>query len=267
MVNDFKYRIGSFTNILGRPPKFYHSALLRQAGCTFSSVYAVRAEDAEAIECTAGTAAGFKGIVWSQRLWVDFDTEEGAVSARKLLKEEGYDYVEYNTGGRGAHFGILRPIQPSHVLPSVDRLWVSTNMPEADLSLYWHLHLIRLPGTVHERTGKRKTLVDKISGKPLILSQHLPSAEASRDSAREGISERKGIFSLWSVVSNLTGTGLKISRHRHLVNLAIALQKDAGLTEEEALWMCLEVNRGFEEPKDSFEVEKIVRWTYGKQDK
>lgn len=264
--NVFNYRIGSTTSILGCPPIFYRSDLLQQKGCSFASVYAVRREDAEAIAITAGTAAGFKGIVWSQRLWIDFDNQEGTIQARKLLKEREYDYVEYDTGGRGSHFGILRTTMASHTLPATDRLWVSENLPLADLSLYWHLHLIRLPGAIHERTGRTKTLVARQSGQPLILPKLLPDNKRDyRDTPKDDFKERPSIFACWQVVSLLTGTGVNGTRHKHLVDLALALKNDANISHDEAIWVCSEVNRGFDDPKHPEEVEKIVRWAYEKE--
>jgi len=262
--NVFNYRIGSLTSALGRPPVFYRSDLLQSKGCAFGSVYAVRREDAEAISLTAGTAAGFKGIVWSQRLWVDFDNTEGALQARKLLKEQGYDYVEYDTGGRGSHFGIRRDCNPSHILPLLDKHWVKENMPLADLSLYWHLHLIRLPGAVHERTGRTKTLVTRQPGQALILPNVLPDDEGVKQAAASEGKRRESIFSCWQVVSLLTGAGINGSRHRHLLDLVLALKNDCMVSMDESMWVVREVNRGFEEPKAEEEVEKIVKWAYEK---
>lgn len=265
MADDYKYRIGSYTNVLGRPPQFYDSGLLRQAGCTFASVYAVRSDDAQAIQETAGTAAGFKGIVWSQRLWIDFDdNKDGTDKARQLLIKEGYDYVEYDTGGRGTHFGITRDALPSHILPSLDKQWVKENMEGADLSLYWHLHLIRLPGTTHERTGKRKVLVGKQSGRSLILPKLLAEPAQLEAESRQSSADRQSIFKVWQVASNLTGSGVTGDRHRQIVLLAVALKNDAHVFMDEAMWVCLEVNRGFDEPKPEDEIVRIVKWAYGK---
>lgn len=259
----FRYRVGSPTSVLGRPPQFYSSDVLRQKGCTFASVYAVDEQTARAIQETAGTAAGFKGVVWSQRLWMDFDSPEGASQARKRLKELNYEFVEYDTGGRGSHFGVTRLANPSHLLPLLDKHWTKTNFPGADLCLYWHLHLIRLPGTIHERTGRPKRLVSREPGNPLVLSNVLPSDEISQREVTQNGS-RPSVFSVWQVVSQLTGVGVN-GRHRHLVDLALALHNDASVSFDEAMWVTLEVNRGFEEPKGQEEVEKIVRWVYEKE--
>ena len=260
--NPYIYRIGSPTNSIGRPPKFYRSAELLPKGQSFGSVYAVSVEDAHFIE-EAGTAAGYKGVVWSQRLWVDFDSEDGARAAQSKLKELGYDHVVYTTGGRGCHIGILRPSAPSHVLPLRDKQWVANNLPGADLSLYWHLHLIRLPGAVHERTGLAKRVLYKVEGRELILPPYDPDAnvrafrEVSAEAGREG-----SIFQNWEIISQLTALNPNGSRHQHLVNISATLCNSSGINRDRALWIVQEVNRGFPEPKTEEEVEKIVDWAY-----
>lgn len=265
MDNRWRYRVGSHSSILGRPPKFYDSKDLKASGCSFASVYAIRQEDAEAIETTAGTASSFKGIVWSRRLWIDFDTYEAADEAQAHLEEMKYDHVVYDTGGRGRHVGVLRTASPSHTLPAQDKQWVEESIKGADLSLYWHLHLIRLPGALHERTGKTKRLLRAHAGRALVLQ---PLRETVRSVRSEGGSEveilsRTSVFSQWAVVSLLHGARGG-DRHRHLVCLAKTLKEEAGVTFEEALWVAREVNRGFKEgPKSEEEVLRIVRWAYG----
>jgi hypothetical protein len=257
-MDSFIYRIGSSDNILGRPPRFYSSTDLAGSGCRFASVYAVRKEDAEAIETTSGTAAGFKGIVWSQKLWVDFDTYEAASEAEKTLDKLGLGYVVYDTGGRGKHIGINRDTKPSHTLPGQDKAWVQANLVGADLSLYWHLHLIRLPGAVHEKTGGIKKLIKRKEGNSVQLGQPKENEAVSVSEVTTSPGARNSIFGTWSVMSNITPTG----HRRQLVELAVALQRDVGVTTEEATWVLLEVNRGFNVPRDVDEIERIVAWAY-----
>jgi hypothetical protein len=259
VVDKFVYRVGSNSNVLGRPPKFFRSAELNANGCRFTSIYAVREEDAQAI-AEAGTVAGFKGIVWSQRLWADFDDEGSAKVAQEFLKKEGYDHVVYTTGNRGCHIGILRDSPPSHTLPLQDKLWAKTWLTGCDLSIYWHLHLIRMPGTVHESTGLPKRLLYKAEGRALVLPQLATEAGVGDTAPRRSSNTRPSIFSFWAVVSNLTSDGG--SRHHQLVRLSKALKEDAGVAFEEALWVVGEVNRGFDDPKPFAEVDRIVRWAY-----
>lgn len=258
----FNYRIGSTTNILGRPPVFYRSGELLQTGQSFGSIYAVRAEDAQFIQ-EAGSAAGFKGTVWSQRLWLDFDSNEPAEQAKTYLKEQGYDHVVYTTGGRGCHIGVLRSSPPSHLLPLQDKLWAATNTPGCDLSLYWHLHLIRLPGAMHERTGFPKRLLYRIEGRELTLSPYEPTAPVQQAEKYLGSMERRqSIFQVWEVMRQLGSREPTGGRQRGLVSLARALRTVQGLTVDEALWVMLETNKGYPEPKSDYEVERIARWAF-----
>lgn len=260
-MDGYIYRIASSTNIIGRPPVFTSSDNLRKVGATFASVYAVTAGDASFIE-QAGTAAGFRGTVWSQRLWVDIDTEEASTAAQKSLRELGYDHVIYTTGNRGCHIGILRDTKPSHVLPAQDKAWVQANIPGADLSLYWHLHLIRLPGTKHEKTGLPKRLIYRQEGKALTLPPYEPKeAGGNTDTSLRGVSpQRPSIFKTWEVMQHLTPTG----HRRQLVLLALALARDAKVSYDEALWVVRELNRGYDAPKDDSALIRILDWVYGK---
>ncbi len=259
-MDDWVYRIGSPTNRIGRPPRFFRSDKLVVNGARFASVYAVREMDAKAIEDTAQTCAGFKGIVWSRRLWIDFDSYEAANRAETRIKEMGYDFVVYDTGGRGRHLGVLRDVRPSHTLPAQDKEWVEEHFPEADLSLYWHLHLIRLPGAVHERTGRSKQRIRVYAGRELILQPVRDTISATSSIGSTSTVSRSSIFNTWSIVSLLSRTG-EGDRHRRMVRLSCAL-KEAQVTKEEALWVVLEVNRGFQEPKPEEEVIRIVDWSY-----
>jgi hypothetical protein len=259
-MEEYIYRVGSFTHKLDKPPFFYVSGGLLTAGCTFGSVYAVRKEDAEAIT-TAGTAANYRGTCWSRRLWLDFDDEASLKQTLEFLKKENYDHVVYHTGNRGGHVGILRDAAPSHLLPYQDKKWAVENAPGCDRSIYWALHLFRLPGTVHDTTGLPKRLVSKHEGKELVLPSYEP--EAPKDTRTPiGIKGSRGsIFKCWQVVSRLT-LGEVANRQKHLVVLCKALRHDAGVTLEEATWVALEVNRGFDEPKPQEEVIRIVNWAY-----
>lgn len=259
---NYCYRIGSHSCSIGRPPNLFRSGELLQAGCTYGSVYAITETDARAIQ-EAGTAAGYKGTVWSQRLWVDFDDEQAATLGRARLKEMGVDHVVYTTGGRGCHIGILRDAAPSHVLPMRDKLWVRDNLPGADLSLYWHLHLIRLPGALHERTGLPKRLLHKETGRVLVLPPYNPdeTVPTGPRGRAVGINQRTtSLFQDWEVIKKLTEQGSTRSRHDQLLSLALTLKGRGDIGPDEMGWLLAELNRSFADPKGQDEIEGIVRW-------
>ncbi len=246
----------------GTSPNFVARIRLRDLS-GYSSLYAVDEATAKAITAS-GTTAGYKGIVWSERLWIDVDDYQKADETEEVLIKLGVDYVAYDSGGRGAHFGVLRDARPSHLLPSQDKQWVRDTLPHADLSVYTHLHLFRLPNTVHERTGRLKELVRAVKGSVLQLSP-LRKAEVERvqmviDSVRSG-GTSYSIFSNFRVLecSAQVENG---ERHPQLVRCAYAL-KEAGAASHFALSWLRELNKSFKEPKAEWEVDNILKRVYG----
>jgi len=223
----------------------------------FSSLYQVTAETAKAIE-QAGTVKGFKGIVWSKRLWIDFDDSDAARAADRRLKEMGYDYVCYSTGNRGLHYGILRPIQPSHLLPLMDKAWVKEHFPKADTSIYTHLHPFRIPGTVHEKTGRPKILLFECRGSALTLP---PLKREEMQIVSPGFKQGKSVFDCFYVMANTVPVSPG-QRHETMVKLLYALKNDAGVSMDIAMWWASEWNRMLSEPKEDHEIEKAVRSIY-----
>ena len=223
----------------------------------FSSLYQVTAETAAAIE-QAGTVKGFKGVVWSKRLWMDFDNPDAARRADGKLKEMGYDYISYSTGNRGMHFGILRSNPPSHLLPLLDKTWVKTHFPEADLSIYTHLHPFRIPGTVHEKTGRPKVLIAEHRGSILTLP---PLKREEMQIVSTGQREGKSVFDCFYVMANTVPVS-NGQRHQIMIRLLNALKNDAGVPMDIAMWWTNEWNKMLSEPKEDHEIEKAVRSIY-----
>lgn len=237
------------------PPRFIHRDALTVG---FSSLYGVAAAEAAAIE-SAGTVAGFKGVVWSERLWIDVDSYAEADLVEAKLKEMNLDFVAYDSGGRGAHFGVLRPTLPSHLLPAQDKRWVQQHFAGADTSIYTHLHLFRVDGTVHETSGRNKRLVFEHRGEQLIL----PALEkAVVDTTTQPNVDGKAVFECYRVMSNSIPTKSG-NRHPTYVKLVYALKDDAGVAPPVARWWLGEVNKMSAEPKGDEELDQVVRSIYG----
>jgi len=253
--NIYCYYVYSPANNYGSKPTFYHRDDLPGQG--YRSLYAVTEADAKAI-AAAGTISGFRGTVWEERLWIDVDSYEEAGRLELTLKQRGLDYEAYDSGGKGAHFGILRSSYPSHLLPTRDRTWSSALGLALDTSIYTSLHLFRLPGSTHERTGRKKELVEKQAGKTLILPPHekpkirLSSYTESGD---------RSVFDCIRVQSNTIPATLG-ERHAHLVRLTYALRDDAAVDAEKARWWLGEVNKLYEERKTEEELDKIISSIY-----
>lgn len=256
----YQYSLYSNSATYGNTPVFIHrDSLLDSSYKGFSSLYQVTEETAKAI-VEAGTTTGFKGVVWSERLWLDFDSYEAAERAESVLIKMGVDYVGYDTGGRGAHFGLLRTTRSSHLLPLLDRRWVETRFPEADTSIYTHLHPFRLPGTTHEKTGGIKRVVCEQRGSAIILPK-FKKEQLHFSALAGGQRGRKSLFDCYRVMREMKPC-FNGERHYSLIRLIYALKDDAGVTKQEALYWCSEWNKLLSEPKSDGEIEKALQSIY-----
>lgn len=263
----YQWHIYSLTRSFGSSPSFASSAELAELQ-GYSSLYGVSEETAQAI-VKAGTTEGFKGIVYSERLWADFDSYEAAEWAESKLKEAGYGYVAYDSGGRGAHFGIRRDCDPGHTLPQRDKAWVRAFFERggkcaADLSVYTHLHLFRLPGTIHESTSRVKELVSTHSGRSVKLPAWQELKGAQRVQVVTNSVDRSGNISIFHSLRILHASQEASAGERHpqLVRCAYAL-RDHGVDPQFALGWLQELNKSFPEPKDEREAEAIIQRVFG----
>lgn len=226
----------------------------------FTSLYRITLESAEGI-LEATTTAGFKGSVWSEKLWIDLDSKETLDKTKEILNGLGVSYSVWFTGNRGYHIGIQRDAQPSHVLPEQDKSWVRRTVPYADLGIYTHLHLFRLPGTRHSKTGVRKELVGTAPGRSLVHAPyerprvHSPSVIQSSNST-------SSVFSDFLVMSQL-GRVRVGNRHSTLVRTGFAL-RDRGLDSGFTRTWLIEMNKQFQEQKSHEEIEKIIQDIYSR---
>lgn len=244
----------------GSTPHFLHESELPNQG--FSSLYAVDEGTARAVE-QEGSARQFKGIVWHPLLWLDIDSYEQAQTVQEGLNRMELGYVAFDSGGRGAHFGITRETTPSHLLPAKDKAWVKANFPMADSSIYTHLHPFRLGGSVHEKTGRRKELVHAQKGKALVIPSNILE-ESNVDPTRNNSLDSTSSVSVFSCrrVMAYTKAYTEGGRHAGLVRLAYALRDDAGVDKATAYWWLTQANKLSEAPKGDEEVLAAMRSIY-----
>lgn len=223
----------------------------------FSSLYAVSKEDSEAIQ-TTGSFAGFKGTVWSSTLALDFDTPESGVEAWERVCLSGLEAQLFKSGGKGYHILIERPHKPSHLLPQIDKEWVQTNYPKADASIYSSLHMFRLNGTIHNKTGKEKYLVLTNSGNPLILP------DTTKEVVREELSSiplrisNESVF-LDQYIMNMTVPHEEGNRHRALLNVGMMLASKGTSLAFIQGWL-QNMNLLFDAPKSEEELNGILEF-------
>lgn len=236
---------------------FFHQSELPEMG--FSSVYGVSESDANAIK-DSGSYAGFRGVAWSDKLWVDCDTTEAVIAVEQVLRDYGLAYEKWNTGRRGAHFGIERKATPNHLLPLLDKQWAEEHLPTGTFdNIYGHLHLFRRPGAKHEETGRSKVLEFKTTGASLDFT-NATLAEAPRNVLR--VNFDRSVFEDQAVMS-MSVPHHNGGRHRNILNLAIRLST-IGQPYEFAVHWCHNVNL-LSEPLPDEEVEEAVFWAYNKR--
>lgn len=254
--NDFKYYLITSGKLHDLVPHFLARDQIPGSG--YSSIFSVDGGTAQAIQ-QAGTTVSFKGVVWTDTLWIDTDSYEAADKVETILKEMGYGYVSYDSGGRGAHFGINLDTQPDHTLPYRCKAWVAEHFSGlADTSIYTHLHLFRLPGTHHERTGRAKELVGRYEGRALVLPRWQPRAQTLTPVVSN---TNVSFFDNHRVIANLVPAS-NGERHYQLIRLIYALKDGQGLDATTATWVCSEWNKTCEEPKDEAAIEKAVMSIY-----
>lgn len=224
----------------------------------FRSLYAVSEQDAEAIS-QSGSYTQFKGTVWSPTLALDFDSEEAGWAARERLVSLGLGYEMWHTGNRGYHFEISRVCIPTHQLPQLDKAWVKINFPEADLSIYTHLHLFRLENTVHEITGNKKVLkVVSVIREPIYLNTVPELVQCFPVMEKCGNIAVSSIFLNPSVMTRTVPYKNGV-RHDSLMKLAVSMRHLGESPEFIARWI-YHVSLLSSEPIPQTELDNIVRF-------
>jgi hypothetical protein len=264
--NEYVYALWKPFVFSSAKPRFYRISELPGHG--FSSLYYVTKSQADLLS-VEGTK-GFKGCVWSERLWLDFDDQLSGRKALEEIRKCGYDYLCYTSGRRGLHVGLLRNTEPSHTLPWLDKVWKRKHFPDADDSIYAHLHLFRRPGDRHEETGKRKELLSSAStgiAIPSLEPEEIAESEQRLTAAQDAFMAGPNMENTRSIfddlyIRQLTTPRSEGDRHPTLVKLAYALHRrgyDAGVA---SFWLS-ESNKLYPTPKPQSEIDKIVRDIYG----
>lgn len=226
----------------------------------FASVYAVDKQTARTLEAN-GDFSGFKGIVHTPTLWIDCDTTEASDSVERRLRALGVRFEKWTTGNRGAHFGVARQAVPGPLLPLKDKAWVKANCPEADLSLYSHLHMFRCPGEKHQKTGVRKALLLTVEGAVVYLDSITPTQPTPPQQSAQ--SEDGSVFDD-DIIMNWSTPQENGNRNKALAAVAYRMA-ERGEPVEVTRWWLGQVNQLFSEPKDHGEIEHVLRYAYQRQ--
>jgi hypothetical protein len=154
-----------------RGSKLTYVPLEAERECTgFRSVYAVDAALRDLI-LGKGSVAGMENMaVYSDILFLDFDSDDGVEEARDTLCSMGAQFAIYSTGRRGRHFHVaIEPMFGASV-PHSQLRFVSTHFAHFDPTVYRPHSIIRLPGTWHEKApGHMKHRMEFLPGNLLKI--------------------------------------------------------------------------------------------------
>ena len=162
----------------GMPPKLVPLETINN-NTGFRSLYGYNDEVKAWIETNINKFGGAGSIVglaaarlplYSDILFVDFDIE--SVRSGQLLvkdlKEMGVAYSVWESGGRSIHVHIRCVPYEDCRVPYSQKQWIIDWMTSrgviADTSIYHAAGLFRLPNTLHQSSGKPKTLLARHEG-------------------------------------------------------------------------------------------------------
>lgn len=234
----------------------------------YASVYMFNEEDAKKLSDSESSAGMNKMAVGADTLIMDIDSgDEGMEQIGKLLDSKGLRFEVWESGGKGYHIILTHDFVYDKRVPYSHKIAVETLLGPLvkyiDMTLYQHGRLISLPRRVHPITKVRKKLLFKREGKDIEVKlvdeppKYIPnfSLEASYDKLSSGL------FRAAELVRDPPNTG---NRHVRLWSTAKSLT-EAGLEYETVLNIMIRINESWKNPKQTTEVEAVVRSTFKNQ--
>lgn len=199
--------------------------------------------------------------VYSDVLFVDFDDGLESPGYHKLLAlllNNGLAFQSYASGSKGVHVHVaIDPMFGSEV-PYSQKVFMEALDVGCDLSIYRHSSLIRLPGTIHDKTGKAKEQINEggfdllqIPSKTLPVFANVEVADANLFYV--------AATRLAGLLHNEPPTG---NRSLTLWSLAKNLA-NSGISFETTLELAYTVNNSWKHPKSESEVLRSVKQAYG----
>ncbi len=225
----------------------------------YISVFGFSEGDANIIRAR-GHSRDFKEFaVGSKTLIMDFDNGvDSAITVSERLVDLDVRHFVYQSGGKGCH--ILADCEEgySESLPGQHKDLALSLSPDADTSIYRANALIRLPGTVHERTGHRKELLWANPGSKVL---ELP---APRELSFERPIENSpdALFFLFSQAAFMLESEVTPGRRHDCIWRMVNDCYRAGLSFSTTVELCLTVNQQFKPPKDEADILRVVEARY-----
>lgn len=225
----------------------------------FRSVYAFSQEDAEEIKKSRSSKGFNRFSVFSDKLLFDLDNgDQGLNDIIGWADNEGFGYEIYESGSKGLHVELPTVAKYSPSLPGTHKEIAKKIYPKADLSIYRHGSLYRLPGTIHKKTGNPKKLVESVQSNILLdfeLKTEEPKIKALEIDPSEDAQLALALAS--SLFNNSPGCG---GRYMKFWSTSRALV-DAGFSEEFIVELMLRINESWDD--DAHEESEVLRAVSG----
>jgi hypothetical protein len=193
------------------------------------------------------------------------DCKDGAYCCLEQMKQLNVPFKFYFTGNRGYHLHITTELDVGQDIPARHKHFAKSLNVGADLSLYKHSSLLRLPGTIHEKTGKPKMLIEQnLEGSALKIPE-LPENGIKKPLVFD-LAPLTSPEDLRWVIGDMHASWFKAPEvgNRHALIWRTALRmREGGLSYECALELLLHMNRSWgDRAKVDSEVARAVRDGY-----
>lgn len=209
----------------------------------------------------AGTISALDDTpLYLDTLFVDFDNSPAnADTFRDWLIEHDYCFELYHSGSRSQHFHVnICPLESKSASKSLKQFMIDTfGEGFCDQSLYSYTSLFRLPGTIHEKTGNPKTLLERQGFNAVKIDL------VDKQVFDELVLDLSGLeYSLIRYVNLLETPATNGNRSQTLWQLAKSFA-EAGLTYSCAEELLLKLNESWgRNAKEESKVKSQCRWGF-----
>jgi len=226
----------------------------------FRGVYCFSEEIARIIR-KSERSVGFDSFpVFSNELMLDFDHGiDEAKKAIKFAKDRDLSYSLFFSGAKGYHIEIPTVAKFGRNVPYSQKVLASRLRLECDLSLYRHASLYRLPGTVHDKTGKKKELLETYMGEAILdyNLQDMPQATFNFEGVEDSDSFEIVLNRITLLYKNPPDP--RLSRTQKLFGIAAEIRK-AGMCDVTATNLLLALNESWgDRGKDVQTVQRVIK--------
>jgi hypothetical protein len=234
------------------------SATHRNAG--FRTVYGFSEQDAAAIRATGRSAGLAYYTPCADTLIIDLDDGEKTlpILLNRILSR-GLRCEVWSSGGKGYHLVLSHDLICDKRLPYSHFRYVeqlATGL-KFDDTLYRASSLISLPGRLHNKTKRKKRLIEVWEGENVMFDLFEKTETFS--------SIGDDLSMLQEAISHLQDLSVRQPREGQRHNrlwLCAKCFAEAGVTRETVEELLIGVNAQWENPKDEAEVKEAVRQAY-----